>query len=96
MALTQKSLKDLGFVPEQRRGIFNQRYKALVYRLDKTDYLYINKNSQTVFKSFVDPEDNRRYSYPVIKLGDTGFKEMQDFLARAIRDYERFGRRNRK
>lgn len=94
MALTQKSLKDLGFKPEQRRGIFNQRYKALVYRLDKTDYLYINKNSQTVFKSFIDPEDNKRYAVPVIKLGETGFKEMQDYLTRVNKYYERFGKRD--
>ncbi len=94
MGLTKESLKNLGFKPEQRKSIFNVRYKALVYRLSDTDYLYLPKNSQTVFKSFKDSSDNMRYSVAVIKLNDTGLLEMKEYLDRITSYYGRNNKRS--
>lgn len=90
MGLTKESLKNLGFKPEQRKSIFQVRYRALVYRLNETDYLYLPKNSQTVFKSFIDPIDNNRYAIPVIKLNDTGLLTMKDYLERLTLYYGKY------
>lgn len=96
MGLTRESLKNLGFKPEQRKSVFEVRYKALVYRLSDTDYLYIPKNSQTVFKSFIEPSDNKRYATPVIKLNDTGLNTMKEYLERITAAYERYSRTSSK
>jgi hypothetical protein len=92
MGLTKESLRDLGFKPEQRKSVFQVRYKALVYRLSETDYLYIPKNSQTVFKSFIEPTDNKRYATPVIKLNETGLIRMKEYLDRITLYYGQYNK----
>ena len=94
MGLTKESLKNLGFKPEQRKSVFQVRYKALVYRLSDTDYLYIPKHSQTIFKSFIEPSDNKRYATPVIKLNDTGLLQMKEYLNRITLYYGQYNKKS--
>jgi len=85
MALTREQLKNLGFTPMRRTSIFKRRYNSLIYRLTDDTYLYIGKSDKFLFKSFIDPETKERLSVMVINLGDTGYREMKDYLEREKR-----------
>lgn len=89
MAITREQLVDLGFKPSKRGGGLSKykKYDTLIYPINETDFLYIgynqfNKtvNNKIIWKSFKSEEG--RITYPVISLGDTGYKELKSFISR--------------
>lgn len=87
MSLTREQLVSLGFRPGKKKTGFARQYDTLIFPLNKSDYLYINKNGNMVWMCFTDLE-NRRINYQVINIGITGFHEMSEYLQRTIRNYQ--------
>lgn len=90
MSITLRQLEDLGFLPSKRKSPFAKKYDTLIFPLNKTDYLYLGYNTiskgtdyKRIWKSFVDLDGNRT-SYQVIHLGETGFRELQDYIKRNL------------
>lgn len=89
MAVTREQMIDLGFKPSKRGGGLSKykKYDTLIYPINDTDFLYIgynqfNKsvNNKIIWKSF--KSDEGRITYPVISLGDTGYRELKSFIDR--------------
>ena len=86
MAATLKQLEDLGFKPSKKKSPFAKKFDTLVYPLNKTDFLYIGYNEvnkgtdfKRIWKSFIDV-DGKRMSYQVVHLGDTGYRELKEYI----------------
>lgn len=93
MALTTQQMISLGFKPSKRSSMYDRKYDTLIYPINTTDYLYIGYNEFTkrinnkiLWKSFKQIESGERITYPVVHLGETGFKELKDFLDYFKRD----------
>lgn len=90
MSITIQQIKDLGFLPSKKQSPFNKSYDTLIYPLNKTDYLYLGYNQyikevnfKTIWKSFINT-DRERICYQVIKVGETTFSELKDFINRSV------------
>lgn len=86
MSLTLLQLENLGFVPSKKKSPFAKKYDTLILPLNKTDYLYLGYNNITkgidykrIWKSFIDGE-GKRYSHQIIHIGETGFKELKEYI----------------
>lgn len=87
MALTRDQLISLGFRPSKKKTGFAKSYHTLIYRVNKTDYLYVNKNGSMVWMCFKDLE-GQRINYQVINIGATGFSEMRDYIQRIVSNFQ--------
>lgn len=87
MSLTRDQLISLGFKPGKKKTGFARQYDTLVFPLNKSDYLYINKNGNMVWMCFTDLHKHR-INYQVINIGITGYHEMAEYLQRTIRNYQ--------
>jgi hypothetical protein len=85
MALTKKSLLDLGF-SKIKNGV-------LIQKLNKTDFIFVSKSNDIVFLVRFDPTINMRYSIVLVRLRNTSFKEMKEYVTRVKLIY---GRNNKK
>lgn len=90
MALTISQLLDLGFKPTKKSSPFMKKYDTLVYYFNSTDHLYIGYdehkkqiNNKIIWKSFVEPESGKKVTYPVVRIGDTGFTEIKEYIKRS-------------
>ena len=91
MALTLKQMLSVGFKPTKKKSPFAKSYDTLVLAINKTDYLYLGYNPvlkemnfKKIWKSFIDTDGNRM-TYQVTSIGDTGFKELKNYVTAELK-----------
>lgn len=91
MAVTRLQLESLGFKPAKKaKSLSKKKYDTLIYSLNKTDYIYTGYNSfnknvdfKRLWKTFLDPETNETYTYPIDRIGELSYNSVKDIIKQA-------------
>lgn len=88
MAITREQLLDIGFKPSKMaKGMTGRKYDSLIYRLNKTDYVYLGYNKFTkkidfkrMWKCFKEMDSGEIITIPVEKIGELSYENVKDYI----------------